>query len=168
MKTEIKFGLTTGVLTAIWLYTEYVIGLHEKYIEYHPTVTLFAIFIPIVAIYLAIKEKRNKSQEASITYWQGVLTGFGVSLVAAFISILAQWFYLEVINPDWTEFMVEMTRIKAEEKLSDPSEIERQVKAAEQYFSKANYLKQSFYAPLILGVVISLIEAAIIPKKVKA
>ncbi|HET6244590.1 MAG: DUF4199 domain-containing protein [Bacteroidetes bacterium] len=166
MKTEIKYGLITGVLGAAWLYIEYVIGLHDTYIDYHPKVTMFALFIPVVTIVLAIREKRNKSQEGMITFWQGVLTGFGVSLIAAIINVGAQWLYLTVINPEWTSFMVEMTRIKASEKLADPIQIENQVKEAEQYFTKGNYLQQSFYAPFILGIVISLIASGILRKKI--
>ncbi len=158
MRTELKYGLIIGLLSAAWVMGEYAAGLHTDLIEYHPIVTWFGMLIPIIGIVLALKEKRAL-QGKSLTYGQGVLTGFIVSVITALIGSLFFYIYIEIINPDFFPAMIAGARDQAETAGLD-ADMAR--KNAEMYFNMKSYLMQTFFGSIIFGLVVSLIAAAIL------
>ena|SRR2546428_4851193 len=163
MKLEIRWGIIISVLSFIWLCLEYGLGLHTRHLDMLPYVTIFSILIPIACLWFAIKQKRNIVNRGSITFGDAFKTGAIISLIAAVFSLLSILLYFKVINPNFTSFMIEHMKADAAKNGTNILEAETN---ARHYFSLSNYMIQSFFSTLLIGVVISLIIAASIKKKI--
>ncbi|SMO82473.1 DUF4199 domain-containing protein [Solitalea koreensis] len=163
MKLEIRWGLIISVLSFIWLCLEYGLGLHTRHLNMLPYVTVFSLLIPVICLWLAIKEKRNIVNRGSITFAGAFKTGAIISVIAAVLSLLSILLYFKVINPNFTSFMVEHMKAAALKNGTNVLEAEVQ---ARRYFGLSNYLLQSFLSTLLIGLAISLIIAASIKKKI--
>lgn len=56
---ELRYALLISFSMLLWLAVETLVGLHDKYINLHPVVTMFAMLIPIVFSHMAVKEKKE-------------------------------------------------------------------------------------------------------------
>lgn len=155
---EIKWGIIFSLVGLLWMLVERIVGLHSTYIDYHMYLTnLFAIPAIIVMV-LALRDKKKNFYGGDMTYSEGMLSGFVISLVIALLSPLTQWVTSFVITPEFF-----------------PNVIKRSVELgyyaseadAASYFNYANYAKQGFLMSLMMGVATTAICMIFIKSKAK-
>ncbi|MBB1140802.1 DUF4199 domain-containing protein [Myroides sp. WP-1] len=155
---EIKWGIIFSLVGLLWMLVERIAGLHSTYIDYHMYLTnLFAIPAIIVMV-LALRDKKKNFYGGDMTYSEGMLSGFVISLVIALLSPLTQWVTSFVITPEFF-----------------PNVIKRSVELgyyaseadAASYFNYANYAKQGFLMSLMMGVATTAICMIFIKSKAK-
>lgn len=165
MNSEIRSGIAISVAGFLWLLLEFYLGLHSTRIDYRPLFTWMAIIIPIIGIYWVVKVKRDKFYKGKITFFQSAKTGLIVSGVASIMSTLLGWFYVSVVNPFYFSSMITHEKQMIEGlNLSSIEENTIKINEVYQYFNLSNYIKQTFLTVLIVGLVLSLIIAALIKK----
>lgn len=100
-KIEIKWALLFSIMSLVWMLLEKLVGLHDKYIDYHLYLTnLFAI--PAIWFFvLALKDKKKNYYDGQISYKQGLISGIILSVLIALISPLTQWITSYVITPEY-------------------------------------------------------------------
>lgn len=140
----------------LWMVLEKLCGLHSTYIDYHLYLTnLFAI-PAIWVMVLALKAKKKIFYNGQMSYVQGLLSGFILSVIIALISPLTQWITSYVITPEYF-----------------PNVIKRSVELgyykttadAEANFNYANYAIQGAIGALVMGVVTTAIAMIFIRTK---
>ncbi len=155
---EIKWGIIFSLVGLLWMLVERIAGLHSTYIDHHMYLTnLFAIPAIIVMV-LALRDKKKNFYGGDMTYSEGMLSGFVISLVIALLSPLTQWVTSFVITPEFF-----------------PNVIKRSVELgyyaseadAASYFNYANYAKQGFLMSLMMGVATTAICMIFIKSKAK-
>jgi hypothetical protein len=95
MKNAIKYGLSIGVVSAIWLLVMHFSGVYalgnphgspNAWMEYVSTL------IPLVGLYLGIKNFRDHENAGKMEFFEGMFEGFKIMLVAgvlvAFVAIV--------------------------------------------------------------------------------
>ena len=165
MNSEIRSGIAISVAGFLWLLLEFSLGLHSTRIDYQPFFTWMSIIIPIIGLYWAAKAKRDRFYKGKINFIQSAKTGIIVTAVSSIISPLLAWLYVSVINPFYFSTMISHRKQMIEElNLSSLEEKSIKINEAFQYFNTSNYIIQSFLAVLIIGLVLSLIIAALIKK----
>jgi flagellar biosynthesis protein FlhB len=88
-----------------------------------------------------------------------------VSGVASILSTLLGCFYVSVINPFYFSSMIAHRKQMIEElNLSSFEEKTIKINEVYQYFNLSSYIIQTFLTVLIIGLVLSLIIAALIKK----
>src|ERR1019366_8209226 len=105
IKIEFRFAVLNSLLTLLWLCTEYLIGLQDKYIVFHPYVSVFSILIPFLCIRLALIEKADLLFQ-KISFKQAFICGFILTLFATIFSIPVQMAFLKLINIDFLDNMI--------------------------------------------------------------
>src|SRR5690606_19895203 len=76
-------------------------GLHSTHIDYHMYLTnLFAIPAIIVMV-LALKDKKKKFYNGTMSYKQGLISGVILSFFIALLTPLTQWITTYVISPEY-------------------------------------------------------------------
>jgi len=140
-----KYSALIGIGMLIWLWLEYIAGLHKEHIQYHLYITMIAILIPIVLTAMALRERRTY-QSGLLSYKEGFFTGLGIAIIGVPIALLTQWIFHTYINPDFFKDMIAY----AEEQGHHESV---------EYFNLKSYMMQSALGPLIGGTVISAILA---------
>lgn len=125
---------------------------------------MFALIIPFITVYLAIKEKKNIGTEAG-TFGNLLETGIVLSLISAAIFGSFFWVYNEYINPECIELILAK---EAEKMMSEGLTIDKMTAALEQYkmFSDKSYqLGVAFGAVFMIGTSISAIYSALLRNK---
>jgi len=165
MNSEIRSGIAISVAGFLWLLLELFLGLHTSRIIYWPFFTWMSIIIPITGLYWAAKAKRDRFYHGKISFIQSAKTGIIVTAVSSIISPLLSWFYVSVVNPFYFSTMITHEKQKIEE-LNLSSLEEKSFKINEAYleYNVSTYLIKSFLTMLIIGLVLSLIIAALIKK----
>jgi len=106
IKTEIKYGIITGLIICFWQLSEFLLGFHTNKMNIGEYTTYFVVVIPIITIYMGIKEKRDKIYSGHISISRGIRTGLMISLVATLIVAVYLVFYFNSINPDFLELSI--------------------------------------------------------------
>ena len=93
---EIKWALIFVVAVLIWMFLEKTAGLHDKYIDKHPTYTFLFTIPSILIYYLALKERREKIFAGKITWKKSffaitpVMTLFIGAITSAVVALIVK------------------------------------------------------------------------------
>lgn len=151
---EIKWGIIFTLFTLLWMVFEKAMGWHDENIAQHATLTNL-VAIPAIAIYVfAMLEKRKMQLNNIMTWKQGFLCGLMVTIVVAILAPFTQWITFQFITPDYFRNVIEYS-VNIEGK--DREEME-------SYFTLKNYIIQSVFGALIIGVVTSAIVALFVKR----
>ncbi|REL38906.1 DUF4199 domain-containing protein [Rhodohalobacter sp. SW132] len=153
-KHELKWGAIFTLVMLIWMMFERIMGWHTTNIANHATASLF-FALPAIAVFVAaLLEKRKKAYSGVMTWRQGVICGFYITIVIVLLNPLAQIIIHTVITPDYLQNMIEYS--------VSSGVLERD--EAEAYFSLTNYMVQGVIGTFFMGVVTSAVVAAFIRK----
>ena len=155
-KIELKWGLIFAAMQLVWITLEFLFGLHDKYISWHPTVSNFIALPSIIIMVLAIRDKRA-ALNGKITFGTAFLCGLGVSVVVAILSPLVQIIFFRLINPNFFANSIKYAVETGQETLAQ----------AQANFNLTNYLMLGAIGSIIMGAITSLIIAAIIKKDLR-
>lgn len=152
---EIKWGIIFTLVMLVWMTLEKLLGFHGKHIDKHFIVTNF-FFIPAVLVFIfALLDKRKNFYEGKMTWLEGFLSGFAISIVVTIFSPLTQFLTSVVISPEYfpniIAHTVETGKMTQEQ--------------AEAYFNLQSYLFQSALGSLLMGAVTSAVIALFVRKK---
>ncbi|MBI4097058.1 MAG: DUF4199 domain-containing protein [Candidatus Levybacteria bacterium] len=105
MKTNaVKYGLALSASIAIWIALMHSLGLYNGEKSDLSFVDYFYIVIPIVGLYLGIKEKKERELRGKMTLQQGIREGFIISLVYGITSPFIFYVYYTMVNPQAIDF----------------------------------------------------------------
>lgn len=155
LKIEIRYAVLMSLLMLLWLSLEFMVGLQDTYIQYHPYVTMFALIIPIVCSRLVLLDKLEQLN-GKIDFKQGLKTGIMVAIFAALLSIPVQLAFHFLINPD---FFDDMRAYSINRAMVLGMDVAKAKADAIAYFNLLSYLLQSFFGTLIFGSIIAAVMA---------
>lgn len=154
-KIELKWAVIFMAMMLLWMVMERLTGLHDVHIDKHEIYTNF-VAIPAILIYvLALREKRQKFYGGTMSYGQGVISGFVITLVVTIFTPLTQYITSAFITPDYFNNVIKYTVEQGK-----MTQVE-----AEAFFNTKNYILQSTLFAPIMGIVTTLIVAIFVKKK---
>ncbi|MCH2489659.1 MAG: DUF4199 domain-containing protein [Flavobacteriales bacterium] len=152
---ELKWAVIFTITMLSWMLLEKTLGWHEEQIADHWWLTLlfmpFAVFIYI----LALREKRRRAYNRKLTWVQGFLAGLIMSVFVALLSPIAQYITHNYITPEYFNNVIEY---------SVTNELMTRTKA-NAYFNIENYMWQSAFGALGMGIVTAAIVAIFLRRK---
>ncbi|MCC5942319.1 MAG: DUF4199 domain-containing protein [Balneolaceae bacterium] len=156
-KTELKWALLFTGMMLSWMVMERLVGVHDIHIDKHVIVTNL-IAIPAIAIYVfALLDKRKRDYNGYMSYKQGVVSGFVITLIVTVFSPLTQIITSTIISPDYFTNMIEYS-VESEKMTRNE---------AENFFNLQSYLKQVVIGTPIMGFITTII-VAFFTKKTKS
>ncbi len=167
-KSEIRTGILLGVGLFLWLLLEFFLGFHTTRIDYHPFFTWLSIVIPIAGIYWSMKSKRDRDFEGTISFVQALKSGFLVTSIMSLISPIMVFVYVSAINPLFFSTMLAHSKVMIEGLNISVVDKDKMIEESTRYFSTSSYVIQSFFGSLIVGVVLSLLTAALMKRNAVA
>ncbi len=147
--TEIKWGILFIISGLFWVWLEKMFGLHDVYVAQHPLYTNLFGIIAVTLFYLALREKRNKFFNGSITWKEGFTSGIVLTIIITILSPLSQFITYKYISPEFFNNVIEQAVQSDSMSRED----------AEAYFSLKSYLIQATFGALVMGVVTSAVVA---------
>jgi hypothetical protein len=110
MKIGIKWGVILGVAVCLWTLAIHAMGFYTTRIAAGQRADMVALILPILAIVLALLERRRTT--GVLTLGQAVGTGLMVGLVSIPITAGFLWYYHHSMNPRWVDYLVDYQRAK--------------------------------------------------------
>lgn len=160
-KIALKYGVFIVLFTFLWICLEYWAGIHSDYIDYHPLATLLSLVVPLILLYLAMREAQREDG-GTFTYVDALKTGLVVTLVVAVLNPLLQWVFQQVVFPDYLEAM----QANAEAlQLAQGIDVEVARRVATEEYTLNSFLLRAFLGALAAGVVMSAILALFVRDK---
>jgi Protein of unknown function (DUF4199) len=138
---EVRYGLVVAFAMLVWLTMEYALGLHTTRIEYHPSITNFYAVIPIFIMWRAVNHRRDVLEGGSIHWWQGIMSGMVISVVAGACGAPTIWFFTKYINPGFFQAMIDFA-VK--------SGVKEEMAVAN--FDRTVYMMHATLMPIVYGV----------------
>ncbi len=156
LKTEIKYGIITGAGICIWLLIEFFLGFHTEKMYIGEYTTYFVVLIPLLTLYMGIKEKRDRINNGQISIGSGIKTGLMISLIATVIIALFLIAYFNYINPNYAEFGVAYQRQKLILSGKSTDEIAGELESIKNMFRFINQLLFGTLGVVGTGFIISI------------
>lgn len=152
---EFKFGILISIFTLIWIAFEQLLGFQDEYVEWHKIVTNFSLVIPIIGIWMALKQYKM-AKVSKYSFQKGFAIGFRITLINTVLIIPIIYVFYNFINPDWAQTMIYNAKKEALEKGQDTL---KAMEEARSYFNMNYYMIQSVIETFIFGTLISSILA---------
>ena len=100
IKIEIKWALIFVVMMLAWMVLEKSLGWHDEKIADHATMTNL-VAIPSIAIYVfALLDKKKNFYHGIMSYKQGFVAGYIITVIVAMLSTLSQYITSEFIKSE--------------------------------------------------------------------
>lgn len=154
LRIELKAAMLITLLMLLWLALEFMVGLHDRFIAYHPYLTLIALVIPVAITRMALISKRDELN-GKITFRQAFFSGSVIAVITSALSVPSQYIFHYLINPDFFENMIKYAVANGKSTAEQ----------AAHYFNFQSYLVQSIGGTLFFGLVIALVAAYFIRTK---
>lgn len=165
MKTFVKYGLWTGIISGLWGLVSFTIVSWLNAAAFNGSIPatqirsysgLFSIIILALGIYFGLKQARIRNGNR-LTYGQAVKTGIPIAIVTAVVVAVFTWLYCTIINPGYTEFMVQDCQRTMTAAGKSPAEVVQCVESTRNQFSTGAQIAQALIGQAIAGTLLSLI-----------
>lgn len=168
-KILLRFGLrsliaTVGIFIVVFLIGK-IFALSYSAQEF---LGYLSIVLSLLFVFFAIKYYRDKENQGSLSFKNGILLGLGITLFVAIGSAIADFIYVTVIYPDfitdYTEYQIDLIResVPAEDFEIRKVELLQQV---EKIGHPAIMAFIMFATVVPLGIIITLISTLLLQNK---
>ena len=164
LKTEIKYGIITGLIICLWHLIEYFLGFHSYKMHIGEYTTYFVVIIPFITLYLGIKEKRDKIYNGRISLRQGVRTGLMISLIGTVIVAVYLIIYFNSINPNFLDLSIAYQKSKLMSRGRTAEEITTEMDRLKFMFNFVNQLLFGIIGLVTSGFIISFALSMLLKK----
>jgi hypothetical protein len=162
MNLGFRFGIITGIGVALYVLLEYALGFHTTQLEIGKYSGYGASLIPIITIFFALKTQRAKT--GLLSFREGIQIGFTIAFTAAVITTIFFYFYNSYINPGWMHIAAELEKQKMIAEGAAQENVEKYMQQVQTMTKPWVQAISGFIGSTTMGVIITLIEAAILKK----
>jgi len=163
-KYEIKYGILTGSGICFWILLEFLLGFHTDKMNIGEYSIYFVVIIPLITIYMGIKEKRDGILNGSISISGGLKTGLMISLIAAVITAVFIVVYFNFIDPGFFERGIAYNAEKLLMQKKTGYEITEKLRDIKAAFSFVNQLLFGILGTVGTGFIITVIYSLVLRK----
>ncbi|WP_343672027.1 DUF4199 domain-containing protein [Chitinophaga sp.] len=173
MKSFLKYGLLTGIVASLWALSTFTVVGWVSVTFFRGSIPaadmrsiggLFSIFILGLGIWLGMQEARRRNGGV-LGYWQAVKTGVLIACITAGMMAVFSWLYCTVINPGFTEFMVQDAQKTLVAAGKTQAQIAAELVSVRKQFSTGAMVAQALIGQLVVGSGISFLMGILIRKK---
>jgi len=156
----ITYGVILGVLSVIFALIYYVLG---KTYEQDSIRSILSFVLSAVVIFLGLK-KFKELNNGYLTIGQAIKTGLGIAMISGLISVIYTVLFMTVIEPEYVNNVVEVSRQAILEKYPDFSDeqLEQALDMTRKFSSPGMMAGIILLFSAIFGFIISLIEGLIL------
>jgi len=154
-KIMLNYGLYLGIVSIIISVAVYALGMHYEQDWKNMVIGIIVMF---VIIFLGIK-KYKEFNSGYLTIGQALKTGIGIALIGGIIGVIYSYIFMNFIEPDFMDKMMELQQQKMIEdypQLSD-EQIETQIELMNKFSTPLISSAFQIIGSLFFGFVISLI-----------
>ncbi len=103
-RNYVKFGLIQSAIVALCLIVMEITGQNQSFDQKSPLFVVGMIISPFIVWFLGIRNKK-KQQKGKLTFKQGFIEGFKISLIFGILSPFIFVLYYLLVNPNILEYV---------------------------------------------------------------
>ena len=161
-KIAINYGIILGVLSILISVLIYAFDKHhdQDWITRSP-----GLIVMIIIIFLGIKKFREFN-DGYLKLSQALKTGIGIALIGAIISLIYTFIFLNYIEPNYMDEMMEIQELAIIDRFPDftDEQIEKQMEMVRKFSTPAMTTAFALIISIFFGFIISLISGLILKK----
>ena len=158
--TMLNYGLVLGLTTILINLMAYAIGIH---LDQDWRIGTLGFVAMVIVIVLGIKNFKSVNKNI-ISWGQSVKIGVGISIISALIGIVYNLIFINFIEPDFMNLMMEKQVMVWEEANMTSEQIEAAKSMMETFSSPAITSAIGIIAAAFFGFIISAIAGAIMKR----
>jgi hypothetical protein len=152
---ELRWGLIIGLANLVWLYGSFYLGMHSRGVAWIQVMGIVSILISVAGYVLAHREIIRAEPET--TFIEGLKSGAIIAGVVAVCAVIVQVGYFKIVNPGWTDYMVEESRRHFEELGVPADKVPEYLENSRKTFSLGSYAIQASVGAFVIGMISSAI-----------
>jgi len=171
-KVTLTFGLIAGALISVFLFIGFVVWENSRKIIDNELIGFATMIIALSMVFFGIKSYRDNYQKGAIRFWKGFQVGMLITLIASLMYAITWETYLQARPASYHAFVdyyIECQINKKKEKGASAVEIDQEVKRGDYirriYSNPATRFGMTLMEILPVGIIITLISAAVLRKK---
>lgn len=157
MRPEFKYGLMSGAGICLWVVIEYYLGLHTIHLEVGEKTGYFSNIIPLVTLFLLLRQKQSAAYDGRLTLGQGIASGLMASFLEGVIVYGFMLFYNQYINPNWVDNALALKVTQLRSHGITESNIREQITLYRQANSALGMITTTLLGLTVMGGIFSLI-----------
>ena len=161
MKLYVTYGFFMALAGAVLTLALFALGYHTDNIAAGEKWAYLGIVIAVAGTALGMREWRNEVGKGIMSYGRGLGTGILICVWSALFTAIFNAIYFTVINPGYSEAMVQYKLTEMQQKNMPPQAMEQAEHIMRLFMKSPVLVIMGFIMTVIFGVVISLILAAI-------
>jgi hypothetical protein len=167
-KTILKFGLISGVLSSSMMLATLPFE-HQIGFDYALFVGYTVIVLSFVLVFFGIRSYRDNVGNGEITFARGFIVGILITLISCAFYVLTweivYFNFLHGFMDKYGAYVIEKARASGASPAALQAKMEQLKKAKELYDNPLYNAAETFLEPFPVGLVITLISAAVLRKK---
>lgn len=96
MKNAVIFGFIIGILSGIWIWVMYLLGLSS--LSTDSPYELTSVLIPIIGLFFGVKRYRDVDKSGRITFFEGLQEGFKILFFGGFVAIVIAILFVTYVD----------------------------------------------------------------------
>ncbi|QTE23639.1 DUF4199 domain-containing protein [Polaribacter cellanae] len=156
----LNYGLTLGIISVVINLIVYAMGMH---LDPHWSVALISGILFIVFIIFGIK-KFKETNGGFMSWGQGVKVGVGVAIIAALIGVIYNYIFMNFIEPEFMNQVMEVQNQKLMDQGMTQEQIENANEMGKAFRGPGMMAAMGIIGSAIGGFVVAAIAAAIMKK----
>ena len=168
MKTYLTYGVSMALASALLTLVLFFLGFHSDAAKFGMAQWIGNIGLLVISIACLVLGMKARRAEVPATeefgYGSALFTGFMISLFGGLCSVVTNYLYFHVINPGFTEIIVQAQLDKMEAKGMSGTQLEQAEKGIRMFMNPIFTGCFVFLGSLFWGTVISLVAAAFLKR----
>lgn len=157
---EWKWGGIIGGAGILWLVATWALGWHARGLGLIQVTAFASIFIALAGYVFAMRDLLRRAPETTLV--EAVRNGALIAVIAAALAVLGQFLYFKVINPGWTDYLVEQWRLFYAERGVDETGLAEIAISTRASFGLTTYATQAGVGALLQGILFSAMSFGIL------
>jgi Flp pilus assembly pilin Flp len=171
MRSTIKYGLITGLISIIFLFGSFTLfawlkgklGWDMQMATVRGIGGLLSIPIQAIGIYMAMQNVKKVT--GALTYSQALKTGITVAITIALLLGLFSFIYCQFLNPGYADYMVHDARQAMIAQGDSQQDISKKSVEVAQEFATGTQIMEALVGQFVTGTIVSLIIGLFIKTK---
>ena len=158
--TALKYAIITSLAALIFSIIMYMTGLYLN-----QGISWLSFVILLAGLIFAVRDRRDKELGGFITYGQAFSQGFLFTLLLSVFGVITGYIMLNFIAPDMIEETLKMSEQKLIEKGLTDDQVKMGMDMTRRFMTPVWMMIWIFVGNIIMGLILSLIVAAIFKKE---
>ena len=165
------FGLISGAICTAWLITFVAMGVEAMNMDYGEVVGYSSMILAFSLIFVGIKQYRDKLNGGAVSFGKAFQIGLYIALIGSTFYVVT-WaieynFFASNFMEEYTRCMVDKAKASGKTQAEINETLTQMAKYKEWYKNPVFFTLMTYMEILPVGLLVSLLAAAILRKKPK-